>query len=683
MSSRVRVYDVARELGLSNKELIELLAEEGLEVRSHSSTIEEDLADLVREHVFTARREQAAREQQDEEPASAAASPVAGMSVARDAAKDDEPEDLAEIHLKPPVVVRDLAEALGRKPNELVGELMTMNVFAAINQVVENDVVAKLCARHGYEFVPTKRGLAAKRRAKAVAAKSASQELAEDLVPRPPVVAFLGHVDHGKTSLLDAIRKTRVTEKESGGITQHIGASVVEWEGHRITLLDTPGHEAFTSMRRRGANATDIVVLVVAADDGVMPQTKEAINHARAAGVPIIVALNKMDLPGAKVDRVLVDLQKNDVAPEEWGGEVGVVRVSATTGEGLEDLLERIILESEMMELRGNPDLPCRGVVVEAQLETGMGPTANVLVRNGTLEVGDTILCGAFSGKVKALVTERGKRVKSAGPSTPVKILGLSGVPDAGEILEGHDDEREAKKIADERMIERRQDELSVTRHASLEDLFRQMEEEARKEITLIVKGDVQGSVEAIIESLEGIESEKISVNAIHSAVGELTENDILLAAASDAIVIGFHVRAMPGVNRLAKQEGVEIRLYSVIYELIEDMKDAMRGRLEPESREVPLGQAEILQIFQTTSSGKVCGCLAQEGSIRVGAHARVTRGGDVIYNGEIVSLRRFQDNVQDVRSGQECGIRLDNFEDFEVGDVIDVSTYEQVAADL
>ena len=683
MSSRVRVYDLARELGLSNKELIELLAEEGLEVRSHSSTIEEDIAELVREHVFTARREQAVREQGEEERLAGALSQVTGAAAARAPSEEIGAGDLPEIHLKPPVVVRDLAEALGRKPNELVGELMTMNVFAAINQVVENDVVAKLCTRHGYEFVPTKRGLAAKRKAKAVAAKAASPELAEELVPRPPVIAFLGHVDHGKTSLLDAIRKTRVAEKESGGITQHIGASVVEWGGHRITLLDTPGHEAFTSMRRRGANATDIVVLVVAADDGVMPQTQEAISHARAANVPIIVALNKIDLPGAKPDRVLLDLQKNEVAPEEWGGEVGVVHVSAVTGEGLDDLLERIILEAEMMELKGNPDLPCRGIVVEAQLEAGMGATANVLVRNGTLEVGDTVLCGAFSGRVKALVTGRGKRVKTAGPSTPVKVLGLSGVPDAGEVVEGHDDEREAKKIADERMVERRQGELAVTRHASLEDLFRQMEEEARKEITLILKADVQGSVEAIIESLAKIESEKISVNVIHRAVGEMTENDILLAAASDAIVVGFHVRAMPGVNKVAKREGVEIRLYSVIYELIEDIKDAMRGRLEPESREVPLGQAEILQIFQTTSSGKVCGCLAQEGSVRVGAHARVTRGDDVIYNGQIVSLRRFQDDVQDVRSGQECGIRLDNFEDFEVGDLIAVSTYEQVPADL
>jgi len=685
MSGRVRVYDLARELGLSNHDLLALLEQEGIEAKSHSSSIDEEFAELIREHVISERkaREAVAAAAADSVPVGPVGKTAGGPAQKAKAKAEEfeDEEDRTEIHLKPPIIVRDLAEAIGRKPNELIGELMALNVFAAINQVIEPEVAARICERHGFSLVATRRGATGRKQRTRRAA--ATEAIDENKLPRAAVVAFLGHVDHGKTSLQDAIRKTHVADGEVGGITQHIGASVVRWQGHEIAFIDTPGHEAFTAMRARGANATDIVVLVVAADDGVMPQTVEAINHARAANVPIIVAVNKIDLPGAKPDRVLLQLQQQDLALEEWGGDVGVVRVSAVTGEGIDDLLERILLEAEVMELRGNPDIPGKGVVIEAQLETGMGPTANVLIRNGSIHVGDPVLAGACWGRVRALIDHRGKRVRNAGPSTPVKLLGLSGVPDAGEMITVTETEAEAKTEADRQMQERRTGALSVARHATLDDIFREIEERERKELNVIVKADTQGSIEAITDSLNKIESEKISIRIIHSAPGEVTENDVLLASASDAVILGFHIRAMPGVNRVAKHEGVEVRLYGIIYELIEDVKDALRGRLGPEQREVPLGRAEILQIFQISKTGKICGCRVVEGVVEAGCNAKVMRNDELIYNGTIQTLRHFQDAVRQVRAGQECGIRLDNFEDFEVGDVVQVSRYEETAPEL
>ena len=694
MSDRIRVYELANELGLGSKELIELLAKEGLEVKSHSSSIDEEFADLIRDHVISERR--VAREEREErlEAALSATAPVAEAEVEGDDEEDEDEDELdavdeaaKEIHLKPPVIVRDLAEALKCKPNEIIGELMLMNVFATINQTVEPETVQKLCQKRGYTFVPEKR---AKKKSGKKAAKKASQKgrvapkkVTEGESSRPPIVAFLGHVDHGKTSLLDAIRDTHVTRGEAGGITQHIGASEIEWQGHVITLLDTPGHEAFTAMRARGANATDIVVLVVAADDGIMPQTIEAINHSRAAGVPIVVAMNKIDLTDANPEQVLLGLQQQEVTPEEWGGEVGVVPVSAITGQGLEDLLERIILESELLELKASPSAAGEGIVIEAQLEQGMGPTASVLVTNGTLSVGDIVLCGDNYGKVKALIDQHGDRVASAGPSKPVKLLGLDGVPSAGDGFVTYEDEKEARNVAEQRISEKRLGELDNTRKASLESLFEQMTEEARKDLNLIVKADVQGSIEAINDNLGKMPSDKVELKIIHNGVGEVTENDVLLASASDAILVGFHVRATNAVNKLAKREGVQIRLYGVIYELLSDIKEAMVGQLDPELRENRIGRAEIREVFEVSKAGKICGCYVSEGVTKVGASARVLRDDDIIYNGQIQSLRRFKDDVREVRQGMECGIRLDNFEDFEVGDMIEVFTVERVAAKL
>ncbi|MFA5204694.1 MAG: translation initiation factor IF-2 [Lentisphaeria bacterium] len=702
---KVRVYDLARELGLTNKELIDLLAAEGFQAKSHSSCIDGEVAVLVKEKVFASRKLKG-----ESMPAAPAAAPADG------AAKVELPAALAavlnlggaaakpeaapaapkaatkpvavlapgsELHMKPPIVVRDLADALGRKPNELIGVLMGMNVFATISQVLDVEVVEKICTKYGIIFTRERREKPAKGRPTRSDIQNAPAD--ERVVPRPPVVAFLGHVDHGKTSLQDAIRKTHVAKGEVGGITQGIGASVVTVKGQTLTMLDTPGHEAFTAMRARGANATDIVILVVAADDGIMPQTIEAINHARAAKVPIIVAMNKIDLPGVNTDRVLVGLQSQGINPEEWGGDVGVIRVSAITGQGLEDLLERILLEAEVMEIKGNPKLDARGVVVEAQMESGMGPTANILVRNGTLHVGDILVCGKCYGKIKALIDYHGKRIKSAGPSTPVKAMGLSGVPEAGDMLEIFNDEREAKQVAEERQAQSRNKPPAIQRgsETTIEDLFKKIEATNKNELRVILKTDVRGSAEAISESLNRIVSEKVSVSIVNAGVGEITENDIMLASTTGSLILGFHVRAMPGVNATARRQGVDIRLYSIIYELLDDINNLLIGKIAPETRETIIGKARIIQVFDNSKAGKICGSRVDDGAVRVGANARVKRGDDVIYKGRIQSLRRFQDDVREVKSGLECGIRLDNFEDFEVGDQIEVFTLEKIAGTL
>ena len=698
---KVRVYDLARELGLTNKELIDLLAVEGFLAKSHSSCIDGDVAVLVKEKVFATRQQKTGQPVAEATPATAGAAPklelpaalaaVLNLGGAKPAAepapvvvKAAKPMKVlapgSELHMKPPILVRDLADSLGRKPNELIGVLMGMNVFATISQVLEIEVVEKICAKYGVIFTRERREKPPKGRF--VRSDSQAAPADERVTPRPPVIAFLGHVDHGKTSLQDAIRKTTVAKGEVGGITQGIGASLVTVNGHTLTMLDTPGHEAFAAMRARGANATDIIILVVAADDGIMPQTIEAINHARTAKVPMIVAMNKIDLPGLNTDRVLVGLQGQGVNPEEWGGDVGVIRVSATTGEGIQDLLERVLLEAEMMEIKGNPKLDARGVVVEAQMETGMGPTANVLVRNGTLHVGDLLVCGKCYGKVKALIDYHGKRIKSAGPSTPVKVMGLSGVPDAGDILEVFSDEREAKMVTEERQVLARKVQAPL-RETSMEDLFKKIAATNKNELRIILKADVRGSVEAITESLNKVVSEKIAVRIVHSGVGEITENDIMLAATTGSMALGFHVRAMPGVNAAARRQEVEIRLYSIIYELLDDVNSLLIGKIAPDIHETIIGRARIIQVFDNSKAGKICGSRVDDGAVRVGANARVKRGEDVIYKGRIQSLRRFTEDVREVKSGLECGIRLDNFEDFEVGDQIEVFTLEKIAATL
>jgi translation initiation factor IF-2 len=595
------------------------------------------------------------------------------------------------IQMKPPVVVRDLAQRIGVKAHLLLAELMQLNVFANLNETIGEDVARKVCERHGFLFELEKRdrgaGLAHPPQKKEI--KVEAGEKAEDLKFRQPVVTVMGHVDHGKTSLLDAIRKTDVAAHESGGITQHIGASVVTLpDGKKITFLDTPGHQAFTKMRARGANVTDITILVVAADDGVMPQTLEAINHARAAKVPIIIAVNKCDLPAANPDRVKKQLQEHGLNPESWGGDTITVDVSATTKKNLDTLLEMVLLQAEMMELKANPKGPAKGNVIEAQMEPGMGPTATVLVRKGTLKTGDALICGPHMAKVRALIDDKGKRVKEAAPSTPVKIVGFTGLPEAGAEFEVLKNAEEARELAEQRALADRAAAATAEAEGSrrgtkLEDLLSQLEEGEKKKLAIVLKADVQGSLEAIRDSLGKLKSDKVELGVIHNAVGTITENDVLLASASDAIIIGFRVKAESGVTDVAKREDVQIKLYTIIYELLEQIEEAMEGLLEPESKEVVVGRAEVRQLFQLSKGPLVAGCYVSNGRIQRSGRVRVLRRKAVQYEGKIVSLKHFQDDVKEVKAGSECGLRLDNFQEFQAGDVIECYTVEKVAATL
>ena len=676
----VKVKTLADKYGVSVKEIIKELESQGFgdDVKSASSVIPPDAVELVKSYLDELMAKRGG------EPGRGAGNRDGGGTVSAASAGQQ------EVHIKGPVIVKSLAEALGKRPNEVITSLMMMNVLASINQMLEPAVAVELAAKMGFTLVIDKRGKEEHVQKDAGSQSADAPEEIEfadnpkDIIARQPIVTFMGHVDHGKTSLQDAIRKTRVAAGEAGGITQHIGASIAHCGNKSVTFVDTPGHEAFTAMRARGANVTDIVVLVVAADDGFMPQTIEAMNHARAAKVPIIVAMNKIDLPNANPDKVLLNMQQNGLMPEDWGGTIGVVKVSAKTGQGIDDLLERILLEAEMLELKGNPKRPAEAFVLESQLEQGYGPTASIVVKNGTLHVGDPIICGEYYGKVKGLIDHRGQRIKSAGPSTPVKIVGLSGVPDAGTKLVVCKSEKEAKEIGEARSAIKSVETLSGKGGGmTLDDLFSQMENGKRNTLKVVVKTDVCGSSEAIVESLKKLPSEKISVEVLHAGVGAITESDVQLAASSNAIVIGFHVRVNPGVNDLAKKENVEIRLYSIIYELLEDIKDAMAGRLEPDKREKELGVAHILKIFELSRGPKICGCMVDKGVVKVGSKSRVFRKGELIFNGEVRSLRRFQDDVKEVRQGMECGIKLDNFLDFDVGDVIQFYEIELKKATL
>ncbi len=586
--------------------------------------------------------------------------------------------------IKPPIVVKQFATELGLKPHQIIAELMTHNVFANINQTIEPDIAAKIAENHGFILEKERREKGAgvhKVEQQVVAPPPPVIEKKEELKPRAPIITFMGHVDHGKTSLLDAIRKTRVAFGEAGGITQHIGAYSVDHNGHKITFIDTPGHAAFTAMRARGANVTDIVVLVVAADDGIMPQTVEAINHAKAAPhVKIMVAVNKMDLPGANLERVKKQLQDHGLTPEDWGGETIICPVSATKGTGIDQLLEMMTLQAEVMELKASPTARPRGTVIEAQVEAGRGPTATVIVQMGTLKTSDPFICGDYSGKVKSLLDDRGKPVKQVAPSTPVKVLGFTGLPNAGDEFLVMESERATKQLSDERLETKRTNKLFVPQRATLETLLETAG--GKKVLRIVLKADTQGSVEAIVNALKQIETKKIDLEIIHSAVGPISESDILLASASDAVIIGFNVKVESMAVPDAKREGVQVKLYSIIYELLDQIKDAMAGLLDPELRETVIGHAEVKQIFNL-SRGIVAGCLVTDGRIARVARARILRKRQPVYDGGISTLRRFQDDVKEVRSGLECGIKLGDFNEYQVGDVIECYQLEQIAQKL
>jgi translation initiation factor IF-2 len=598
----------------------------------------------------------------------------------------DEPEvEQKIIHIKPPIIVKELATHLGLKPYQLIKELMTdFNIFVNINQTVEPDIATQICQKHGFVFEMERRekgGGVHKVEQVVVAPPPPVIEKEEELKVRGPIITFMGHVDHGKTSLMDAIRKTRVAAGEAGGITQHIGAYTVDYKGTRITFLDTPGHAAFTAMRARGAHVTDIVVLVVAADDGLMPQTIEAINHAKAAPhVKIMVAINKIDLPGANIDRVKKQLQERDLSPEDWGGDTIVVPVSATKGLGIDELLENMAALAEVSELKASPTATPRGTVIEAQVEAGRGPTATVIVQMGTLKIGDPFICGDFAGKVKSLVDDRGKPIKEAGPSTPVKVLGFSGLPQAGDEFLVMESERSAKTLSEERLVGRRADKLAAPQRATLESLLEAAD--GKKHLRIVLKCDAQGSLEALTGALNQIESKKVDLEIIHAGVGPISESDMLLASASNAVVIGFNIKVEAMAVNAAKREGVQVKLYSIIYELIDQIKEAMAGLLDPEHRETVIGHAEVKQVFKL-SKGIVAGCLVTDGRIARTARARVLRRRQPVYDGGLSTLRRFQDDVKEVRVGLECGIKLGDFSEYQVADIIECYLLEAVAQKL
>jgi translation initiation factor IF-2 len=628
---------------------------------------------------FQRGRDGRAQQPQTREPAKPAA-PQAPKFVA--------PTTGEVIVIKPPIVVRELAAQLKQKPFKVIADLMGLGVFATVNQAIDEKIAQQLCAKYGFRFEVEKR----ERGGGVVHAVEKKVELdvedkPEELKPRAPVVTIMGHVDHGKTSLLDVIRKANVVAGEAGGITQHIGAYTIsvphperKKELAQITFLDTPGHAAFSSMRARGANVTDIVVLVVAANDGVMPQTLEALSHAKAAKVPILVAVNKIDHPNANAMRVRQQLQDKGLVPDDWGGDTIFVECSALTKQGIDKLLEMILLQADLLELKANPNRNAKGNVIESGVEPG-GPTATVLVRKGTLRVGDIILCGEFYGRVRALINEEGQRLKEAGPSVAVRVLGLNGVPEAGLEFSVVEDERAARELAEQRFLEARaagQEDKKVT----LENLFATLAANQDKVLKVVVKADTQGSVEAIVEALKKIEAEKVSLEIIHSDVGTITENDVALASASSAVILGFHTRLDSTAAEKAKHAGVQIKLYAIIYELIDQVKEAMAGLLDPLVKDVVVGSAEIRQIFELSKGVPVAGCMVSSGRIAKGK-VRVRRRKDIIYEGILQSLRRFQDEVNEVRAGMECGIRIEGYSDFQVGDAIECYTTEKIAAKL
>ena len=592
------------------------------------------------------------------------------------------------INVRVPVPVADLAALMGLKPFKLLGELVRMGVFANPATLLDSDQVAALCEKHGfvYERVKREKGAGVKaptedvREPEAVAPESEPEDM---LKTRTPIVTVMGHVDHGKTSLLDYIRRTKVVAGEAGGITQHIGAYSVQHGEHVITFIDTPGHAIFTEMRARGADVTDIVVLVVAANDGIMPQTKEAIMHAKAAGKTIIVAVNKCDLPAADPVRVRTQLMEEGLVPTDFGGQVECVDVSAATGQGIDDLLELICLQAEVLELRANPRANCRASIIEARVEQGKGNSATVIVQSGTLKIGMPFICGPFAGKVKTLLNDRGENIKRVSPGMPAEVSGFLETPNVGDELVEMENERKARKLSEERQEELRRERLAIPKRSRMEDVLAMMGDGTQKAVLrLLLKADVQGSVEAIKKAISDIKSEKVECEFIGAAAGPVSESDVLLASSSDAVILGFNVKVETNAVRVVKSEGVQVKIFSIVYELIDQVKDAMLGLLEPETRETVLGHAEIKQIYKL-NKGKAAGSYVSDGKMLRTAEARVLRDGQVVFDGRMSTLRRFKDEVEEVKSGLECGIRLADYDDYEEGDIIECYSLEKIKQTL
>ncbi|OPJ61811.1 translation initiation factor IF-2 [Clostridium oryzae] len=686
--SKIRVYELAKELNISSKELITILEEEfNVIVKNHMSVVENEDAELIKELLMDSEGNASPKEDKEEEEDIVSKyeeiyvkdqvftkNKKKNKSRINDEVQEDnkkEQEDGTIIEISNTITVKELSEKLNKPSTEVIKQLIFLGVMAAINQEIDFNTAEKLAAKFDVQVVLKEEN----------ADNNIEEEEEEEdtkAIKRPPVVTVMGHVDHGKTSLLDAIRKARVTETEAGGITQHIGAYTVNIGEEKITFLDTPGHEAFTAMRARGAQLTDVVILVVAADDGVMPQTAEAINHCKAANVPMIVAINKIDKPDANPDRVKQELSEYGLLAEDWGGDTICVPVSAKNKLGIDSLLEMVILSAEMLELKANPKRKAKGTVVEAKLDKGRGAIATLLVQNGTLHVGESIIVGTTYGRIRAMFDDKGKKIKSAGPSIPVEILGLSEVPVAGDKFNVVKDEKTARQMAESRK-EKIKNETQSMHKVSLEDLYSQIKEGKVKELDIIVKADVQGSIEAVKQSLEKLSTEDVKVRVLHGGVGAITETDVTLASASNAIIIGFNVRPDANASIMSEKENVEIKTYRIIYDAIEDIKSAMIGMLEPDYKEVVLGRVEVRQTYKISNVGTVAGCYVLDGKITRNSDIRIIRDGIVILETKLDSLKRFKDDVKEVNAGYECGLSIEKFNDIKVGDVVEAYTMQEV----
>ena len=690
--SKKRMQEVAKELNVSVKEINNVLSEWGFKKKSNFAYLSDEELNIVyetfqdrvkaekekeekkaeekekkekKEETAVAVKEERKEEREikEEKKEKKEVKEVKEEKKEKRVEKKKEEDEIKILTIPEVITVRELAEMLDVSPNDIIARLLKRGILATINQGVDPNVAVEIAEEYGY--------LAEVKKEEEEKEEIEKEETApENLQPRPPIVVIMGHVDHGKTTLLDTIRRSRIAEKEKGGITQHIGAYMVETpDGKKITFLDTPGHEAFTSLRARGAKVTDIAVLVVAADDGVMPQTIEAINHARAFNVPIIVAVNKIDKPNADPMKVRRELSEHGLIPEDWGGDTIFVDVSAKTGQNVDQLLEMILLLADILELKADPTKRAKGTIIESKLDRHRGPVATVIVQEGTLRVGDIFVAGATYGRVRAMFNDRGERLKEAPPSTPVEILGFEDLPDPGDTLVVVESEKKAKQIAEQR---REKKEQKVVTGFKLEELFKKIQEGDIKELNVIIKADTIGSLEAIKKSLEELSTEKVNIRVIHGAVGGISENDVMLAKATNAIIIGFNTRPDPKVREVLEREKVDLRLYSVIYQVIDDIKKAMEGLLEPVEREILLGSAEVRATFKIKGVGTVAGCYVLDGKIVRNAKARLIRDGVVIYDGEIENVRRYKEDVQEVAKGYECGIKLNNFNDIKVGDIIE-----------
>ncbi|MBW9170884.1 translation initiation factor IF-2 [Clostridium estertheticum] len=689
--AKVRIYELAKELEVTSKELINVLFEEfSIKAKNHMSVIEEEDAELIKELYSDENSGLKDNKNETVEHYENLANEDANKVVIRKRGRKGrdelgsgnntvEPIDDEVVVIESTITVKDLADTLKRPYVEVIKQLIFIGVMAGMNQEIDFATAEKVIEKYG--ALAVLKDLEEGKIADDEDIEENDAELGTD--KKPAVVTVMGHVDHGKTSLLDCIRKSKVTETEAGGITQHIGAYTVNINGEKITFLDTPGHEAFTAMRARGAQITDIVILVVAADDGIMPQTEEAINHCKAANVPMIVAINKIDRPGANIDKVKQELTEHGLVAEDWGGDTICVPVSAHTKEGIDTLLEMILITAEMLELKANTKRHAKGTVIEGKLDKGRGPLATLLVQNGTLHTGDSIIVGSTYGRIRAMFDDKGKKIKTAGPSIPVEILGLSDVPSAGDRFNVIKDEKTARNMAEARKTNLREEHFETSNRVSMENLYNQIQEGSVKELGVIVKADVQGSVEAVRQSLEKLSTDNVKVRVIHSGVGAITETDVVLAAASNAIIIGFNVRPDNNAAIVGEKEKVEIKTYRIIYDALDDIKLAMLGMLDPVYKEVVLGRVEIRQIYKVSNVGTIAGSYVLTGKITRNSSVRVLRNGIVITESTLASLKRFKDDAKEVAAGFECGLSVDKFNDLKEGDIIEAFIMEEIKPKL